>query len=312
MIIKLNLLLTLTLLSFIALGQETKQVKNENKNGDLELYSVLKADKSTKHGPYERYFKYSNPMTKGTIIVEKGQYENGKKTGVWTGYWGESNMTSKGPYESDMKVGNWEYYKNNIVIEKGDFKDDKREGMWVYFEKEKGIMERGYYKDGVKVGKWTYRYLGVLVQTYDHSVDSVLQCFYDGTETETIVESDSSFMNVVLQRPAQYVGHKRQLQNDMTGTTKYPLEARRRILEGQVILSFTVKNDGTTGDYSILKDIGGNCGQAAIDAMKSNKKKWVPAIYNGRMVSVKYYQSIQFKLIIDPTTGLGRSEIVYE
>lgn len=300
------------LLSFIALGQETKQIKSESKNGDLEIYHVLKADKNTKHGPYEKYFKYSNPMTRGKILIEKGQYDNGKKIGIWTFYWGENNMTSKGPYENDKRVGNWEYFKSSAVIEKGDFKEDTREGLWVYFEKDKGILERGFYKDGLKVGKWTYRYLDILVQTYDHSLDSVLQCFYDNTETETDIDSSNSFVNAVLQRPAQYVGHKRQLQSDMKSLTKYPVEARRMMLEGQVILSLTIKGDGTTGDYSIMRDIGGYCGQAVIDAYRTNTKKWIPALYNGRRVSVKYYQSIQFKLIIDPITGLGQTEIVYE
>jgi hypothetical protein len=300
------------MLSFIAHGQETKQVKTESKNGDLEIYSVLKADKNIKHGPYEKYIKYSTPMTKGTILIEKGQYDSGKKTGIWTFYWGENNITSKGPFENDKRAGNWEYYKNNTVIEKGNFKDDLREGLWVYFEKDKGILERGSYKDGIKVGKWNYRYLDIPVQTYDHSLDSVLQCFYDNTETETITDSSRTFVNVVLQRPAQYVGHKRQLHNDMSALTKYPLEARRMMLEGQVILSMTIKDDGTTADYAIMKDIGGNCGQAVIDAYKANTKKWIPALYNGRRVSVKYYQSIQFKLLIDPITGLGQTEILYE
>lgn len=311
MIKGLTLLLTLTI-TFSARGQETKQVKNQSKDGDLEIFHVLKSDKNIKQGPYEKYFKYSNPMTQGNLLTERGQYDNNKRTGTWTFYWGENNMTSKGSYANDLRTGNWEYYKNGVVIEKGDYVNDKRDGLWTYFEKEKGILERGYYKEGNKVGKWTYHYYNIPVQTYDHSLDSVLQFYDDKTESEAIIDSNSEIVKVVLSRPPQYVGHKRQLQSDMASLTKYPLEARRMVLEGQVVVSFLVNEDGTTSDFSVLKDIGGNCGSAVIDAYKANRVKWVPGTYNGRKVKVKFYQTVTFRLIIDPISGLGQSEIVYE
>jgi hypothetical protein len=309
---KLILLITLTTLAnFSTQGQETKQIKNENKDGDLEVFHVLKSDKNIKQGPYEKYFKYSNPMTRGKLLTERGQYDSNKKTGTWSFYWGENNMTSKGNYENDLKSGNWEFYKNGTVIEKGDYKNDRREGLWTYFEKDKGILEKGYYKEGKKIGKWTYHYYSVPVQTYDYTLDSVLQFFDDKGESE-VVGSNNQMVKLVLSRPPQYVGHKRQLQTDMTSLTKYPIEARRIALEGKVLVSFTVNEDGTTGDFTIIRDIGGNCGQAVVEAFKSNPTKWVPGTYEGKKVKVKYYQSVSFSLTIDPISGLGQSEIVYE
>lgn len=303
-------ILTITI---AASGQETKQVKKDNGNfGDLEIYNVLKSDKNVKHGPYEKYFKYSNPLTQGKLLTERGQYDNNKKTGTWTFYWGENDMTSKGSYDNDLRTGNWEYYKNGVVTEKGVYINDKRDGFWTYFEKEKGIIERGYYKDGNKVDKWTYHYYNIPVQTYDHSLDSVLQFYDDKAESEAIIDSNNKIVKAVLSRPPQYVGHKRQLQTDMARLTKYPLEARRMGLEGEVVVSFLVNENGTTSEFSLLRDIGGNCGNAVIDAYKTNTTKWIPGTYNGRKVKVKFYQTVSFKLKIDPISGLGQSEIVYE
>jgi len=306
---RLALLFTLTI-SFSVWGQETKQIKNE-KGGDLEIYQVLKSNKKIKHGPYEKYFKYSNPMTRGKLLTERGQYDNNKKTGTWSFYWGEDNMTSKGNFENDLKTGNWEYYKNGVVLEKGDFKNDKRDGLWTYFEKEKGILERGYYKDGRKIGKWTYHYYNIPVQTYDYSLDSVLQ-FYDDKSESEVISSNNEIVKLMLSRPPQYVGHKRQLQTDMSSLTKYPIEARRMALEGKVLVSFIINEDGTTSDFTIIRDIGGNCGQAVVEAFKSNSTKWVPGTYGTKKVKVKYYQTVSFSLTIDPISGLGQTEIVYE
>ncbi len=307
-----QLILPLTfLITFHVHGQETKLIKNQNKNGDLEVFHVLKSDKKIKQGPYEKYFKYSTPINQGELLTERGQYDNNKKTGTWSFYWGESNLTSKGNYDNDLKSGNWEYYKNGTVVEKGEYKNDKRDGLWTYYEKDKGIIERGFYKEGNKIGKWTYHYYNVPVQTYDYSLDSVLQ-FYDDKKEAEVIGPNKEIVKLVLSRPPQYVGHKRKLQTDMSSLTKYPIEARRIALEGRVLVSFIVNEDGSTSDFTIVQDIGGNCGQAVIEALKSNPNIWVPGTYEGKRVKVKYYQSVSFALTIDPISGLGQSEIVYE
>ena len=84
-------------------------------------------------------------------------------------------------------------------------------------------------------------------------------------------------------------------------------------MDGKVIVSFIVNEDGTTNNFSIIQDIGGNCGQAVIKAFKANtSKKWIPGIYNGKKVKVKYYQTVSFSLTMDPISGLGQSDIVLD
>jgi hypothetical protein len=323
MIKTLTTLLVLTI-SFCSQGQKTRQVKSKDKNGDLEIgasivipvdhrfigiFNVLDSDKNIKQGSYEKYFEYSDP--RGKLLIERGQYYNNKKTGTWSFYWGENNILSKGNYDSGLRSGSWEYYKNGIVVEKGDYKNDKKEGLWTYVEKVKGILENGFYKEGKKIGKWTYNYYNLPVQTYDYTLDSVLQFLDDKSESE-VIDSNNEIVKLVLSRPPQYIGHKRQLQADLTSLTEYPFEARRFGIEGVVVVSFFVNTDGTTSDFTIIQDIGGNCGQAVIKAFKSNQNKWVPGTYEGKKVKVKYYQSVSFSLRMDSISGLGRVEIVYE
>lgn len=314
-----KILITLCTLaiSIVSNAQETIQIKkNSGKFGDLEIYNVLKSDKKVKHGQYEKYLKYfTADMTKGKILTERGQFNNGKKTGIWTFYWSEDIITAKGSYENDLRTGNWEYFKNSEVIEKGNYLNDKRDGLWIYFEKQKGIIEKGNYKDGNKVGRWTYHYSNIPVQIYDHTVDSLIQFYDDKTEWEAVIDSSNKVVKVMLSRPPQYVGYKRQLHNDMSVLTKYPDEARRMGIDGKVVVTFMVNENGTTSNFSIIQDndnnFGGNCGKAVIDAFKANTVKWKPGIYNGKKVKVKLYQTVIFKLIIDPVTGLGQTEIEY-
>ncbi len=310
---KVLLFLFILTISFAAIGQETKRIKkNDGNSGEVEIFHVLKSDKNVKHGPYEKYLNYSSQLDKGRLLTEKGQYTNNKKTGIWTYYRVKDNTTAQGPYENDLRTGDWEYHKDGELVEKGNYANDKRDDLWIYIEKEKGIEERGYYKDGKKVGKWIYHYYNIPIQTYDHSLDSVLQFYDDLTDSEVIINASNDLTKVVLSRPPQYIGHKRQLQHDMSSLTKYPAEAKKKLIAGQVFVSFIVNEDGTTSDFTILQDFGWNCGQAMIDAYKTNTSKWIPGIYNGKKVKVRLYQTVNFGITIDPIIGIGQSQVVYE
>lgn len=83
------------------LAQETMAVKNKKTN---EVYFVLKSDKKTKHGKYQKF----NDDKK--IIVE-GYYKDGKKDSIWIQYQSNGNqLSSKGNYLLNEKIGVWELY----------------------------------------------------------------------------------------------------------------------------------------------------------------------------------------------------------
>ncbi|MBX2966306.1 MAG: TonB family protein [Cyclobacteriaceae bacterium] len=113
---KLKLLTIFILTSFYALGQET--VLKEKKG---ESYYVLKDDPKIKHGT----FQYSTK--KG--LVEKGQYYNDKKVGIWEFYDNEGNIEQKYDYTLKQIVFNKETrqfggYKITIDNKPTDIKPD--------------------------------------------------------------------------------------------------------------------------------------------------------------------------------------------
>jgi antitoxin component YwqK of YwqJK toxin-antitoxin module len=92
---KLGILTICILTSICALGQET--VLKERKG---ESYYVLKDDPKIKHGAYQ----FSNK--KG--LIEKGQYDNDKKIGVWEFYDKDGNLEQKYNYTSNQLIFNKE------------------------------------------------------------------------------------------------------------------------------------------------------------------------------------------------------------
>ena len=80
---------------------------------------------------------------------------------------------------------------------------------------------------------------------------------------------------------------------------KYPAEARKKGIEGKVVVQFIVEKDGSMSDIKIMRDIGGGCGQACVDVLNSineNGLTWVSGKQGGEPVRVLYTLPVSFKL----------------
>lgn len=78
----------------------------------------------------------------------RGTIKNGKRDGLWVGYWDNGRVAFKGAFKNGKEVGPWvEYYESGQLRFKGTWKNDKRHGPWVY-----------YYENGTKnetlTGTW--------------------------------------------------------------------------------------------------------------------------------------------------------------
>ena len=134
------------------------QAKPDPKNEKLE--EVIIKDRSGRvvekhhrkngkiHGPVEVYWSDGNLKT-------KGQYTDGKKTGLWT-VW---PLNSKEKYEVEMaddkRNGSYtSYYFDGSVEWSGRFKDDKATGEWTRSYQAGGVWEHGAMLDGLREGTW--------------------------------------------------------------------------------------------------------------------------------------------------------------
>lgn len=75
---------------------------------------------------------------------------------------------------------------------------------------------------------------------------------------------------------------------------EYTDDARRRGLEGDVILEIVVRRDGTVGDVKVLRGLGGGLERRAIDAVR--QWRFSPARRTGTPVDVYVEVAVEFKL----------------
>jgi len=83
---------------------------------------------------------------------------------------------------------------------------------------------------------------------------------------------------------------------------KYPSEAKDKSIEGTVVAQFTINKDGSVSDINIIRDIGGGCGQAVIEMLKTMNdmpEKWLPGKQAGKNVNVLYTLPVKFKMTDD-------------
>lgn len=73
----------------------------------------------------------------------------------------------------------------------------------------------------------------------------------------------------------------------------YPLTAREEGIEGTVYASFVIDEQGLVIAPKILFDIGGGCGEAALQVIK-DMPQWEPAMHNGEKVKVKLNMPFHF------------------
>lgn len=91
----------------------------------------------------------------------------------------------------------------------------------------------------------------------------------------------------------------------------YPDQARDNGLEGMVWVRFVVKKDGTISNVKLLRDIGGGCGQAAVEMVKS-MPRWKPATQSGKPVNCEFILPVNFQLTDDVPDGTREERCLFQ
>ncbi len=86
-----------------------------------------------------------------------------------------------------------------------------------------------------------------------------------------------------------YEGGQQAMYEFIAKEIKYPPGARRNRIQGQCIIGFTLKDDGSMENVSVVKNIGGGCGEEALRVVRMLK-------FNAPGYSIKTSVPVMFKL----------------
>lgn len=91
----------------------------------------------------------------------------------------------------------------------------------------------------------------------------------------------------------------------------YPDQARDNWLAGVVMVRFVVEKDGTISNVKLVRDIGGGCGQAAVEMVKS-MPRWKPGTQSGKPVNCEFVLPVKFQLTDDEPDGTREERCLFQ
>lgn len=112
----------------------------------------------------------------------------------------------------------------------------------------------------------------------------------DKVKTEAVKDKDDPSIYVTVEKMPEIVGGVGAIVEKLV----YPKEAKDKGIEGRVVISMVINENGNVTNIEVLKSLGYGCDEAAIQAVKS--VKFVPGEHNGVKKKVKVVLPIQFKL----------------
>lgn len=100
---------------------------------------------------------------------------------------------------------------------------------------------------------------------------------------------------VIIDQMPLFPGGEQKMLEFLFGNIKYPPFARTNGIEGLVVVSFIINEDGSLSDVSIKREIGGGCGAEAVRVVES-MPTWTPGSIDGIPIKVSYNLPVRFKL----------------
>lgn len=127
-------------------------------------------------------------------------------------------------------------------------------------------------------------------------------------KSTTITFDGEEEVFVVVEEPPRFPGGDSALYMYFCMNLSYPDAARENKIEGMVVVLFVVEKDGSVSNVRVLRDIGGGCGEAAVEVVK-NMPRWEPGRQAGKAIRTQFSLPLKFELKNDDSTnGMSQEE----
>ncbi len=158
------------------------------------------------------------------------------------------------------------------VYEKGTLTADKPTGIWEYYDRQ---------------GELTLR------MNYDSS-----RIAYSRPDTaQYLLNINSNWQEVHPARAPQYMGSRDKRLDELGRKIRYPVSALQNQVQGIVVLSYVVTEQGQSADYKIESTPSKDCAEAVWTAVKALPDRWIPAVYQGKPVAARFLLRVNFSMI---------------
>lgn len=264
-----------------------------DKNPDVYYYQEFTIVDRKREGKYYEYYLHNKALKK------EGKYKEGIPVGKWKTYYDNGQQEKGYNLVKETRKGFGNTYREKLAsywTKEGAKMIHAGQGSYTTFHENGKEAWKGYYTNYFKIGEWTYHTEdGFLRHKEVYTTKKVTgttfllreeRMKYDGHKVLYSIPKIAASAD-----PDQQVLYKHIITN-----LRYPRVAKRKGIEGQVIVSFYVEEDGSLSELKIEHSIDPTLDEEALRVMKVSPK-WKQRQVRGLAVRRKEYFPINFKLI---------------
>ena len=274
-----------------------------NPNWQLEKVSYNYTLEKTPKGQWVKQVFYPETRQITHVITYADALEKVKQSS-YKEWYDNGQIWIEGQYQNNQKTGEWKYYDYSTqkLKDYGVYQSDKKEGIWITLNKKGQRTCAITYQKGKKEGAY---------KEFDKQGEVAILSIY---AQDTLVSGDTIAGKIPLKNPNRLVSilphlkgctnidleaqkecSDKKLLATIYQNIRYPMEARRSVIEGMAIINFVVEKDGSMTDIRIKR---GLC--AAIEAECRKVVKllsiWEAGVEDGEKVRVQFNLPVKFRL----------------
>lgn len=273
-IFKVALLLTTLLLTGISTEAQQHRIKYFSKSGVKEVaaseahFFEIEEKNAQGGGTRTRYLiEDSSKVRQFTYSdLEGGEYKLG---------------TADGPYD--------EWHNNGQLKVQANYSNNRLSGAYIsWYESGKLRFSRKYLEGLPQDTLMGYYETGAVrrIEIYDGG-EMVSGKLYEETGEE------AEFFP--MEQMPQFAGGEQMMLNWLGKTIRYPKTMYKKKVQGLVITSFVVKEDGSTSEAEVVRGIHPDGDAEALRVINS-MPAWIPGQQEGKPVDVRYYLPVRYSI----------------
>lgn len=176
---------------------------------------------------------------------------------------------------------------------------DKGNGMAVFQEpvqcesdttRQTVFVETGRIASSLKQGIWTGHYAD---ESYFYEEQYAKGVFQGGRAGAANLDT---IRYTVREVQPEFEGGMQGIDQFLAQNLRYPADAQRARVQGQVLVRFVVNTDGSLSDYEIIKSIDSRVDDEALQVVKAMSGKWKPGYLRGKAIRMPYNLPVNFRL----------------
>lgn len=157
--------------------------------------------------------------------------------------------------------------------------------------------QKGTLKEGYKESIWEYYDKpGELALKIDYSSAKLL--FLKPDTSEYIIKINDQWTKSKLDVQPRYIGSMHDFKK-LQSTIRYPAEARTKETAGKFYITFEIDTIGRAGNYQVINDIGNQCSEEVIKALRTIPNYWLTAQKEGKLYPSKFILPVTFKMTVN-------------